>query len=116
VTLTDWGSVADWVSGIGTAGSLLLGFTILLRERLTAVKAEPSKVICWSEKWSDEDDYKVTVLNGSTGIIFDVTVHVPVSPALSYGLQGRLLPGDSTTCSVPKSVDDMTRAMLETCG
>jgi hypothetical protein len=106
--LTDWGSVADWVSGIGTAGSLLLGFAILLRDRLLSAKAEPSKVICWSERLSAEDDYNVTVLNGSNAIIFDVTIHVLLSPIIRFGLQGRMLPDETATCRIAKSVDQMT--------
>jgi hypothetical protein len=38
------GSLAEWVSGVGTSGSLLLGFYILLRDRLQAERSQIAKI------------------------------------------------------------------------
>lgn len=41
------GSIASWISSLGTAGSLILGFSILLRDRKTADRAEATRVVIW---------------------------------------------------------------------
>jgi hypothetical protein len=65
-------------------------------------------VIVWAEKWSEVEDYKLTVLNGSADLIFDVTIHIPLSPPISCGLEGRMLPGASTMFKISRAVDECT--------
>jgi len=58
------GSLADWVSGLGTAGSLLLGFTILLRDRRKADQTEATQVVTWFVNLPDHM-VDLNVTNGS---------------------------------------------------
>ncbi|WP_327723925.1 hypothetical protein [Streptomyces europaeiscabiei] len=57
----DWGTVPAWASTILTSGSLLLGFYILLRDRVKDERAEALKLICWSV--DSADARRVHVLN-----------------------------------------------------
>jgi hypothetical protein len=45
----EWGSVAQWVSGILTAGSLYLGLTILRRDRDKADRLSADAFVVWSD-------------------------------------------------------------------
>lgn len=42
-----WGSVAEWVSGVGTAGALLLGLRILQRDHTNAERTQIDQVGWW---------------------------------------------------------------------
>ncbi|TCC19993.1 hypothetical protein [Kribbella sindirgiensis] len=43
----DWGSLAEWVGGVGTAGALLLGLRILQRDHASSEKAQIDQVGWW---------------------------------------------------------------------
>jgi hypothetical protein len=65
------GSWAEWVSGIGTAGSLLLGFYILLRDRRKEDRAEATRVVSWFVNRPD-GNVELNVTNGATRPIVNV--------------------------------------------
>jgi hypothetical protein len=101
------GSWADWVSGLATAGSLFLGFTILRGDRRKADQAEATQVVAWFVNLPD-GNVELTVTNGAERPI----VHVSLSLA-SIGDGGRqdmwrilnvapvLHPGESSALRVP---------------
>ncbi|MEV4954167.1 hypothetical protein [Paenarthrobacter nitroguajacolicus] len=86
----DFGSVADWVSGLATAGALVFGFVGLQRERRkdrelsakiaeeehgrkkTETATQASKV----SSWFDESSNTVRVRSASESVIYDVLVIV----------------------------------------
>ncbi|QNE19700.1 hypothetical protein F1D05_19455 [Kribbella qitaiheensis] len=43
----DWGSVAEWVGGLGTTGALLLGLRILARDQNNAERAQMDQIGWW---------------------------------------------------------------------
>src|SRR6266498_1255698 len=65
------GSWAEWVSGIGTAASLLLGFYILLRDRRKEDRAEATQVVSWFVNQMD-GNVELNVRNGATRPIVNV--------------------------------------------
>jgi len=65
------GSWAEWVAGIGTAGSLLLGFYILLRDRRKEDRAEATQVVSWFVNQPD-GTVELSVSNGAPRPIVDV--------------------------------------------
>lgn len=66
------GSLADWVSGVGTAGSLLLGFTILWRDRQKSDSAEATQVVAWFVNQPD-GNVELRIINGADRPIVNVT-------------------------------------------
>ncbi|NEA34989.1 hypothetical protein [Streptomyces sp. SID13031] len=46
----DWGSVAEWVGGIGTAGALILGLLILRRDHTNSERVQIDQVGWWRGK------------------------------------------------------------------
>jgi hypothetical protein len=77
------GSLADWVSGAATAGSLFLGFTILRRDRQKSDAAEATQVVTWFVNQPD-GNVELKVTNGAARPI----VHVTFSLAAAHQ-QGR---------------------------
>lgn len=100
LTMVEWGSVADWVSGLATAGTLILMY-LLLRKESAALKANREQILraerdreraqarlvsAWvgdihastpvgqREKWI----VHLHVRNGSDEPVSDVEVHVLV--------------------------------------
>ena len=71
------GSLADWVAGVGTAGALLLGFSILLRDRQKEERAEASQVSVWFINQRDGTT-QVHVSNGAKRPIVYVHLWLPV--------------------------------------
>lgn len=63
----DWGSVPEWVGGIGTAGALLLGFYLMLRDRQQTERVQASQVVAWLEGRGgfSSEGARVTVHNAS---------------------------------------------------
>jgi hypothetical protein len=59
------GSLADWVSGLATAGSLVLGFSILLRDRSKADQEEATQVVTWFVNHPD-NTLELFVTNGGS--------------------------------------------------
>ena len=59
------GSLADWVSGLATAGSLFLGFSILLRDRRKDDQAEATQVVTWFVNQPDST-VQLSVTNGGS--------------------------------------------------
>lgn len=55
-SLWDWGDVATWFTGIITAGSFWLGFTILRSDRMKEERAQASKVYIQSQIYVDPDN------------------------------------------------------------
>ena len=48
--VAEWvGGIAEWVGAIGTAGALVLGLLILLRDRANAARAQVNLVGAWGE-------------------------------------------------------------------
>lgn len=53
--MVDWGSVPDWVGSVGTAGALILGFTVLLREQTARARDQATRITLWRE-WVGSHD------------------------------------------------------------
>lgn len=70
----DWGTVPVWVGAVLTAGSLLLGFYIILRDRWKSEKEQASKVAYWVTNSHEREGYLATVNNGSESPIYGVGV------------------------------------------
>jgi hypothetical protein len=66
------GSLADWLTGIGTVGSLYLGFTILMRDRRKADQAEATQVVAWFVNQKDGTT-ELSINNGAGRPIVHVT-------------------------------------------
>lgn len=56
---------ADWVSSLATAGSLLLGFTILWRDHRKGDQSEAAQVVSWFVNRPD-GNVDLTVTNGAS--------------------------------------------------
>lgn len=100
------GSLAEWVSGLATAGSLFLGFSILRRDRQKDDQAEAAQVVTW---FINEPDgtVQLNVTNGGSRPIVHATFClasvdeenkraalwriINVAPVLASG-EGRTLP------------------------
>lgn len=48
----DWGSVPAWVGSILTGGSLLLGFSILLRDRRKGEREQAERIVVWGSHFT----------------------------------------------------------------
>lgn len=74
----DWGSVAEWASGIGTVGALLLGLNILRRDHANSEKSQIDQVGWWygpqRTRWG------WAIANYST-----LPVHISIEPADDAG-------------------------------
>lgn len=64
-----WGSAGQWVSGLVSAGALLLALHILLRDRKLRQRAQADRVACWLE-FSEHDAAAVHLVNASDMPIF----------------------------------------------
>lgn len=71
--MIDWGNVPDWVGAIGTSGSLLLGFSLLYRDRLQHERRDAELVLC-SLTWDERRQY-VEVANASSRLVQETTVY-----------------------------------------
>jgi hypothetical protein len=69
------GSLADWVSGLATAGSLFLGFTILRRDRQKSDAAEATQVVVWFVNQPD-GNVELRITNGASRPIVHVMLHL----------------------------------------
>jgi hypothetical protein len=69
------GSLAEWVSGLATAGSLFLGFTILWRDRRKSDAAEATQVVAWFVNQPD-GNVELKISNGASRPIVHVTFHL----------------------------------------
>jgi hypothetical protein len=102
----DWGSVPDWVGGIGTAGSLILVSVGLRREirrqrgEEDNSKAAQARLVYAKVKPLGEEVTEVTIRNASTGPVFQVEMTL-VGPAPDGG---RPVPIRPAPAEVP--VDD----------
>lgn len=82
-----WGPLSAWVGSLLTAGSLLLGFYILLRDRRKEEQAQARQVtteLSSSTAYPDTGpvDYaELQIHNGSTSAIFDVVLILTPLPA-----------------------------------
>jgi len=80
--VVNWGSVPDWVGGVGTAGALLLGFYILLRDRRNE-EARQAKQVGYRFQWAFEDGESVgrlVVRNASSLPIYDIHLRYDFRP------------------------------------
>jgi hypothetical protein len=77
------GSLAEWVSGLATAGSLFLGFTILRGDRRKGEALEATQVVTWFVN-QPNGNVELTITNGASRPI----VHVMLNLA-SVDEQGR---------------------------
>jgi hypothetical protein len=73
----DWGDIATWVTGLFTAGSLLLGFIILRADRKRAERAEAAGVHIRSKELYEIKSarpyrVKIAIGNKSSTAMFDV--------------------------------------------
>jgi hypothetical protein len=76
-TSIEWGSVADWISGVGTAGALVLAFIIILRDRLKDDRRLADAFITWmtfamTRAVKGKADWTVTIRGynaGSTPVV-----------------------------------------------
>jgi hypothetical protein len=69
------GSLAEWVSGLATAGSLFLGFTILWRDRRKSDAAEATQVVAWFVNHPD-GSVELRITNGASRPIVHVIFHL----------------------------------------
>jgi hypothetical protein len=75
--VVDWGTVPDWVGGIGTTGALLLGFYILLRDRRKEDRTQAARIIIRAVSTTQGTGRMVRILNKSDRPIF--------FPSMQYG-------------------------------
>jgi hypothetical protein len=54
-SMWDWGDVATWITGILTAGTLWLGFTILRSDRKKEERSQASLVYIQSQIYKDSE-------------------------------------------------------------
>ncbi|MEU8034501.1 hypothetical protein AB0C13_39070 [Streptomyces sp. NPDC049099] len=100
----DWGTVPAWVSAIGTSGSLLMGFHILLRDRKKEERQEANKVICWLDPGPHQigqpDSYTISVLNASERPISNVFTLIkhPKGKMTSERVAPVIRAGEEVTC------------------
>jgi hypothetical protein len=121
-----WGDVATWFTGIVTAGSFWLGFTILRSDRKKEEREQAAKIAILPESFPDtsEDDWRlrIRVWNHSDRPIFHTFLYNynadPLAGATLFEVKSRLhnadpviLPGESAELEV-KDVDDVTYAGL----
>lgn len=88
----EWGTIPAAVSSLLTAGSLMLGFYILLRDRRHKEEEQARKVSVWltsnhQERWhpsrgpyKGKFDVLVAVNNSSTAVIRRVMLHIELLP------------------------------------
>lgn len=101
------GTWADWVSGLGTAGSLLLGFRILARDRRKEERAEASRVVAWFVN-EVNGNVTLTVRNGAERPIVHVMFtravigeHNKTDLVKMLSLAPILLPGANVSMTLP---------------
>lgn len=79
----EWGSVAEWVGAIGTAGALLLGLGLLARER-TATRRQPiDDLVTWLT-WRDIPDRVEGVRRQTSVHILNSSTRAMHAPLLFY--------------------------------
>lgn len=70
-----WGTVGQWVSGLGSTAAFFLGFSILLRDRRHRQRAQAEQVSCWFNSVGDEDRViDIWVKNYSANDIYRVAL------------------------------------------
>lgn len=72
----DYGSVPDWLQGVGTVLALFVGFSVLRREQTHRLREQAAQVAAWLEQRPDrgEGAYAVVVNNASALPVFAATV------------------------------------------
>jgi hypothetical protein len=114
----DWGDVATWFTGVVTAGSFWLGFTILRSDRKKEERSQASRFLIWSFikgrlEW-DGLELVVSVWNTSDQPIFlPMLIGNPrdVGPGISFfsnatgALETHLRPGHESEAHVPIGPD-----------
>lgn len=68
-----WGTAPAWVSAIGTSGSLLMGFTILMRDRRKDERADAQKVVVFRDR-VEAGEARVSVRNMADRPIIQVAL------------------------------------------
>ena len=103
--VADWGTVPDWIAAVGTSGSLLLGFSLLYRDRLHSDRRDAENVLCYLD-WV-EGRLSLQVHNTSTRLVQETTFYYvdssdDESPPLESLHRQRLplLPGARTSFEV----------------
>jgi hypothetical protein len=97
-TLWDWlgssqaGNLAQWVGGVGTAGALLLGFVILLRDKRRESLSQARRV--FSVITTNESHTCIRVENGSDQPISYLGMILRPMSRRSLWLENRLRPRD----------------------
>jgi hypothetical protein len=69
------GSWAEWISGLATAGSLFLGFTILRGDRRKAEAPEATQVVTWFVNQPD-GNVELVITNGASRPIVHVMLNL----------------------------------------
>jgi hypothetical protein len=79
------GDLATWVVGLLTAGTLLLGFYILLRDRRKEESRQAARIAAWADpdsigRTKVGDTLDVTVYNGSDSVVTSIRVLLTHTP------------------------------------
>ncbi|MFF4248907.1 hypothetical protein ACFYY2_31195 [Streptomyces sp. NPDC001822] len=102
MTSIDWGTAPAWASAIGTSGSLLLGFAILLRDRRKEERQEAQKIVIHFNR--DDKNVKVHLLNTADRPILLPRVLCTGQVQVPFG-QERVGPGEETTADISLYID-----------
>jgi hypothetical protein len=94
----NWGSVPDWLAGLGTILAFILAFTVLRRE-LRAIRVHEARLVSvWSTYIGSVEDtsksyaFELFVRNGGTEPVYSVRIRIRGTEMLSYDV----LPPDAT--------------------
>jgi|SRR5829696_7368077 hypothetical protein len=96
-SLWDWGDAATWFTGIATAGTLWVGFTVLWFDRRREERSQAAKIAIFSQSFSEteEDDWnlRIRVWNHSDRPIIHTILYGtdPMKGAMLLAVKDRLL-------------------------
>ena len=71
--MVDWGTVPDWVSGIGTTGALFATLYIVLSDRRAAEIQQARQIQLFRRHEFDAESGRVTGLGARGGFVVDLT-------------------------------------------
>ncbi|WP_405878138.1 hypothetical protein OG762_05350 [Streptomyces sp. NBC_01136] len=106
----DWGTVPAWASAIGTSGSLLLGFTILLRDRRRQERQEAQKVVTHLH-FQDGHAWVHLLNTADRPISYPHVITGGPEREIEFSVT-RLSSGKEATVSVPRYVDGVRNRPL----
>lgn len=133
----EWGTAGEWVSGLGTAGALLVALLLYIGDRHRRQREQASKVSAWSKVVEDVTDERhvtaepygeggpiigvqarVTYRNGSESPVFRLAIFLDVDwlkkrPSTGYSqLIDPVEPGEQRTITLPLDRDPAEQYMV----